>query len=30
MRDVTGAGSNKNDAPIRSDLGLHDITGGDT
>ena len=30
MRDVTGAGCDKNDAPIRSDLGLHDMTGGNT
>ena len=30
MRDVTGAGCDKNDAPIRDDLGLHDMTGGNT
>lgn len=28
MRDVTGAGCNKADAPIRPDLPLHDLTGG--
>jgi len=28
MRAVTGAGANKKDAPIRSDLPLHDLTGG--
>ncbi len=28
MRPVTGAGCNKNGAPIRSDLPLHDMTGG--
>ncbi len=30
MRDVTGAGCNKTGAPIRSDLALHDLTGGNT
>jgi hypothetical protein len=30
MRDVTGAAANKRDAPIRSDLALHDLTGGNT
>jgi hypothetical protein len=28
MKAVTGAGCNKNDAPIRPDLPLHDLTGG--
>ena len=28
MRPVTGKGANKRDAPVRSDLPLHDITGG--
>jgi hypothetical protein len=28
MRAVTGRGANKNDAPIRTDLPLHDMTGG--
>jgi len=28
MRPVTGAGANKNGVPIRSDLPLHDMTGG--
>ena len=30
MRDVTGPGCNKNGAPIRDDLPLHDMTGGNT
>ncbi|NNK83334.1 MAG: T9SS type A sorting domain-containing protein [Flavobacteriaceae bacterium] len=30
MPDVTGKGANKNYAPIRSDLGQHDMTGGNT
>ncbi len=30
MRDVTGKGSNKPDSPVRSDLALHDMTGGNT
>jgi hypothetical protein len=30
MKDVTGKGCNKNAAPIRSDLPLHDLTGGST
>ncbi|MEZ5197955.1 MAG: hypothetical protein R2764_16685 [Bacteroidales bacterium] len=30
MRDVTGRGCNKNYAPIRDDLPLHDMTGGNT
>ena len=30
MKDVTGKGCNKNSAPIRSDLPLHDMTGGNT
>ena len=30
MRDVTGKGCNKNYAPIRDDLPLHDLTGGNT
>jgi len=30
MRDVTGRGANKNDVPIRNDLPLHDMTGGNT
>ncbi|MHB0915369.1 MAG: fibronectin type III domain-containing protein [Thermoleophilia bacterium] len=30
MRDVTGAGCNKPDAPIRDNLPLHDMTGGNT
>ncbi|MBD3232188.1 MAG: T9SS type A sorting domain-containing protein, partial [candidate division Zixibacteria bacterium] len=30
MRDVTGAGCNKNGSPIRDDLALHDMTGGNT
>ncbi len=30
MRDVTGAGCDKRGAPIRSDLPLHDLTGGNT
>jgi len=28
MRAVTGAGANKSDAPVRTDLPLHDMTGG--
>ncbi len=30
MKDVTGKGCNKNGAPVRSDLPLHDLTGGNT
>ena len=30
MRDVTGVGSNVASSPTRSDLGLHDLTGGNT
>jgi hypothetical protein len=30
MRDVTGVGCNKKGAPVRSDLPLHDLTGGNT
>jgi len=30
MRDVTGKGCDKQAAPIRTDLGLHDLTGGNT
>lgn len=30
MRDVTGKGCNKPDAPLRTDLPLHDMTGGNT
>ena len=30
MKDVTGKGCNKNGVPIRSDLPLHDMTGGNT
>ena len=30
MRDVTGVGCNKRGAPVRSDLPLHDMTGGNT
>ena len=30
MRDVTGKGCNKNYAPVRDDLPLHDMTGGNT
>ena len=30
LRDVTGPGCNKNGAPIRDDLPLHDMTGGNT
>jgi PKD repeat protein len=30
MRDVTGKGCNKNFAPVRNDLPLHDMTGGNT
>lgn len=30
MRDVTGKGCDKNDAPTRTDLGQHDMTGGNT
>ena len=30
MKDVTGKGANKNYAPIRMDLPLHDMTGGNT
>lgn len=30
MRDVTGEGCNKNDAPTRTDLPFHDMTGGNT
>jgi len=30
MKDVTGKGCNKNFAPVRNDLGQHDLTGGNT
>ena len=30
MRDVTGKGCNKNRAPVRDDLGIHDLMGGNT
>jgi Secretion system C-terminal sorting domain len=30
MRDVTGQGADMNNAPIRDDLPLHDLTGGNT
>jgi hypothetical protein len=30
MKDVTGKGCNKNSAPVRTDLPLHDMTGGNT
>jgi hypothetical protein len=30
MKDVTGKGCNKNAAPVRTDLPLHDMTGGNT
>jgi PKD repeat protein len=30
MRDVTGTGCNKRGAPVRNDLPLHDLTGGNT
>ncbi len=30
LHDVTGVGCNKNGAPLRSDLPLHDMTGGNT
>ena len=30
MRPVTGQGANKRDAPVRADLPLHDMTGGNT
>lgn len=30
MRDVTGRGANKKNAPLRTDLPLHDMTGGNT
>lgn len=30
MKDVTGKGCNKNQAPVRDDLPLHDMTGGNT
>jgi len=30
MRDVTGVGCNKNGVPVRDDLPLHDMTGGNT
>ena len=30
MRDVTGVGCSEGGAPTRSDLGLHDLTGGNT
>jgi len=30
MRDVTGVGSNVPGSPSRSDIGLHDLTGGNT
>jgi len=30
LRDVTGKGCDKQQAPVRTDLGLHDMTGGNT
>ena len=30
MRDVTGVGCSEGGVPTRSDLGLHDLTGGNT
>jgi mono/diheme cytochrome c family protein len=30
MRDVTGKGADKNNVPVRTDLPLHDMTGGNT
>lgn len=30
MRNVTGRAANKSDVPVRSDLALHDMTGGNT
>ena len=30
MKEVTGKGSNKNYSPVRTDLGQHDLTGGNT
>jgi hypothetical protein len=30
MRDVSGRAANKNDVPVRDDLALHDLTGGNT
>lgn len=30
MKDVTGYGCNKNNIPLRSDLPMHDLTGGNT
>jgi hypothetical protein len=30
MMDITGKGCDKSQAPVRSDLGLHDLTGGNT
>ncbi|MEN8251409.1 MAG: MopE-related protein, partial [Bacteroidota bacterium] len=30
MRDATGKGCNKNQAPVRDDLAIHDLTGGNT
>jgi hypothetical protein len=30
MRDVSGRAANKSDVPVRSDLALHDFTGGNT
>ncbi len=30
MRDTTGHGCDKNDAPLRDDLAIHDMTGGNT
>ena len=30
MKDVTGVGCNKNGVPVRDDLPLHDLTGGNT
>jgi hypothetical protein len=30
MKDVTGKGASRGNAPVRDDLGLHDLTGGNT
>lgn len=30
MKDVTGKGSSRGNSPVRTDLGLHDFTGGNT
>ena len=30
MKDVTGKGTNKQNSPIRNDLAVHDLTGGNT